>query len=151
MSRAVFLDSGPLSLIVQRRGVPVADACRSWLLSGLSKGSQFHVAEIVDYELRRELIRAGKTAAVARLDAFILAAPGRYVPLTTNAMRQAARLWAEVRQRGLPTSDPRDLDVDVILAAQALGIGAGPGDMIVATTNPGHLTRFVAADLWTNI
>jgi hypothetical protein len=66
-------------------------------------------------------------------------------------MRLAARLWADVRQRGLATADPRDLDVDVILAARAMSMGTDPADVIVATTNPAPLTRFVAADLWTNI
>jgi hypothetical protein len=39
----------------------------------------------------------------------------------------------------------------VIVAAQAV---AGPwpiADLVVATTNPVHLARFVKADLWTNI
>jgi hypothetical protein len=37
----------------------------------------------------------------------------------------------------------------MILAAQALTLG-NP-DVIIATTNVGHLGRFVPADLWQNI
>jgi hypothetical protein len=39
------------------------------------------------------------------------------------------------------------LDADVILAASALKYE----NVIVATSNPGHLRRFVAADRWENI
>ena len=72
-----------------------------------------------------------------------------YLSLTTAVMRQAAEFWAAVRQAGLPTAGPQDLDADVILAAQAVSLG--DPNVIVATTNLGHLRRFVAADLWTNI
>jgi hypothetical protein len=36
----------------------------------------------------------------------------------------------------------------VILAAQALSLG---GPVVVATTNPAHLARFVPAEVWQNI
>ena len=44
------------------------------------------------------------------------------------------------------------LDIDVILAAQALTAQVPVGDdIIVATDNVGHLSRFVTANLWSNI
>jgi hypothetical protein len=44
------------------------------------------------------------------------------------------------------------LDIDVILAAHALTLVIPVGDIIIiATDNVGHLFRFVAADLWSNI
>ena len=72
-----------------------------------------------------------------------------YLPLTTAVMRDAAELWAQVRQSGLPTADRHALDGDVILAAQARSIPAD--DVVVATTNVGHLARLVDAALWTDI
>jgi len=71
VSRFIFLDSGPLNLLTQRRGVPAADNCRAWLSAQISKGAFFFVPEVVDYELRRELLRAGKIAAITRLDALL--------------------------------------------------------------------------------
>jgi hypothetical protein len=109
------------------------------------------VPEIADYEVRRELLRMGNASAVGRLDAFNAAHPARYLPLTTAAIRQAAQLWADVRRRGLPTADSKELDGDVIVAAQAMTCPFPTGDVVVATTNPVHLARFIAADLWTNL
>jgi len=151
LSLVIFLDSGPLSLLTQRRGVAAADACRTWLLGHSSAGARFIVPEIVDYELRRELIRSGKQPALLRLNAFNHATPGRFLSITTAAMQLAAQLWANIRNRGLPTTDPRDLDVDVILAAQALAAGLPVSDIIVATSNPAHLSRMVHAGSWDTI
>jgi predicted nucleic acid-binding protein len=95
------------------------------------------------------LLRAGKAAGLAELDR--LTGVFRYLPLTTVAMRRAAELWADARRRGQPTGDPKKLDIDVILAAQALTLAAPPSDIIVATANVAHLSRFIAANLWTNL
>ena len=59
--------------------------------------------------------------------------------------------WAQSRNTGLPTADPHAHDGDSILAAQALSLKIEVPGLIVATTNPAHLSRYVPADLWTNI
>jgi len=64
-------------------------------------------------------------------------------------MRKAAELWALARQSGLPTAADKNIDVDVILAAQALTFGVP--DVVIATSNIGHISRFVPAELWQNI
>jgi len=64
------------------------------------------------------------------------------------AMRRAAELWALARGSGQPTASDHALDGDVILAAQALSLNT---PVVVATGNPSHLTRFVPAELWSNI
>jgi predicted nucleic acid-binding protein len=105
------------------------------------------VPEIADYEMRRELLRANKVSGLTRLDA--LARLLEYLPLTTAAMRQAAVFWAQARQQGQPTADDKALDGDVILAAQAITLGVR--DVVIATTNVGHLSRFAPAALWPEI
>jgi predicted nucleic acid-binding protein len=143
----VVLDTGPLGLITQRRGVPVADACKQWLDGLLARDVRIVLPEIADYELRRELVRAGKSASVIRLDRYVQAL--HYEPITTNAMRKAAELWAFARQQGLPTAADAALDGDVILSAQSLLLPWG--QIVVATTNIGHLRRFITAERWTDI
>lgn len=51
----------------------------------------------------------------------------------------------------MSTGTERELDIDVILAAQALVLEQGGDRMIVATTNPRHLSRFVDARPWQEI
>lgn len=60
-------------------------------------------------------------------------------------------LWAQARRKGIPTGDPKKLDIDVILAAQALTLMVPASEIVVATSNVAHLSRFVAADEWRNI
>jgi predicted nucleic acid-binding protein len=149
MPRIVVLDSGPLGLVTNPRGSDVSVRCNAWLEELLTRGTRIVVPEIADYEVRRELMRAGKLAGVRRLDALKLAL--NYVPITTEAMLLAAELWATARQQGKPTADDKALDGDVILAAQTRLLGLGDEGVIVATINVGHVARFVSADTWERI
>jgi len=155
MPQLIVLDSSPLSLVTQRRGVVRADECRNWVTAHLARGARVLVAEIIDYELRRELLRARKASSIARLDDFISHPQILYSPLTTEVMRAAAQLWADVRQKGMPTADVLALDIDCILGAQALTMASflsiPPADVVVATSNVSHLSCFVNAELWEKI
>lgn len=148
MSDVLFLDSGPLGLITQPQRSHEVIARTDWLKNCLVAGARVVVPAIVYYEIKRELLRANKTIGVARLDAFVNAAPDRYVALTDDALRFAAELWAQSRRAGRPTADATALDIDVLLAAQALLMRSSP---VVATTNAKHLSQFVTAQHWTNI
>lgn len=149
MIKIIVLDARPLGLLSQRIGKAEADACRKWAADWQNRGVEIVAPEIADYEVRRELIRAGKIAGIARLDALYPSV--RYLPLTTPVMREAARLWAMARNQQMQTAPPEALDGDVIVAAQALSLGLPDADFIVATANPSHLSRFVLADEWDNI
>jgi len=150
VSQVLFLDSGPLGLLTHPQRSAEVLAVTEWLSRCLLGGTRVIVPAIVYYELKRELLRAKKSSGVARLDAFVAASPGRYLPLTDEALRLAADLWAKSRQEGQPTADPKALDIDVIIAAQALSFAAA-SEVTVATTNPKHLAQFVSAKDWTQI
>jgi hypothetical protein len=87
-----------------------------WAVRRLQGGDHFVVPELADYEVRRELLRAGKQQAIQRLDE--LGTGLGFHALTTTVMREAAALWARARNSGLPTAHGAALDGDVILAAQ---------------------------------
>lgn len=150
MRKVLFLDSGPLGLLTHPQRSAEVLAVAEWLSRCLQSGSQVIVPAIVYYELKRELLRAKKDFGIARLDAFVAASPERYLPLSDEALRLAADLWARSRHEGQPTADPKALDIDVILAAQALSFVAAP-EVTAATTNPRHLAQFVPAKNWTEI
>ena len=143
----MLLDAGPLGLVTNPRRSLQSVACAQWLQALAARGGRVIVPEIADYEVRRELLRANKREGLARLDALVGLL--EYLPLTTAAMRQAALFWAQARQQGQPTADDKALDGDVILAAQAITLGVM--DIVIATTNVGHLSRFAPAALWPDI
>ena len=93
------------------------------------------------------MLRANKVKGLARLDEWIDSL--EYLPITTESMRQAAVFWAEARQKGQPTASDKTIDADMILVAQVFVMDAQ--NKVIATTNVGHLSRFVAADIWQNI
>jgi predicted nucleic acid-binding protein len=144
MSDVVLLDAGPLGMISHPR---VTSEVAAWLAGLIDAGVEVLIPEIADYEVRRELIRAGRTKGVERLDE--LKATLGFVPITSEAMLRAAEFWADARRRGRPTASDDSLDADVILAAQAATLAAK--SVIVASTNPRHVSRFVAAEHWQQI
>jgi predicted nucleic acid-binding protein len=151
VSEIFFLDSGPLGLLTHpQRSIEVI-ALTDWVSRCLLRGRLVMVPAIVYYELRRELLRAGKQTSLWRLDAFIAATPGRYVPLSDEALRLAAELWAKARQQGRPTAEARALDIDVLLAAQALSFATTRSEVIIATTNARHLSQYAQAKHWNEI
>jgi predicted nucleic acid-binding protein len=145
--KIIVLDSGPLGLITNPKLSPESIACTQWLQAHITSANRIIIPEIADYEVRRELLRANKKKGIARLDD--LAKSIEYLPITTAAMRQAAELWSQARQQGQPTAGDKTIDGDMILVAQAMTIGVLSA--VIATTNLGHLSRFIAADLWQNI
>ena len=151
---AIVLDETPLSLLTHKQGHPQGDICKAWYATLIYAGNRFYVPEIADFELRRELLRAGRTTSIARLDAFIAAVPDRYLPLTTPAVRLAAALWAQVRNQGRTTAPPDALDGDTLIAAQAALLNPAAFGLVatvVATANVGHLSTLTRADFWRDI
>lgn len=143
MSLIVLLDSGPLGKVTH----PVLSDAHEWMTRLIERGDRVLVPEIADYEVRRELLRANKGTGLRRLDELV-ALPGGYLPLSTPMIRLAARLWAQMRNAGTPTSHSAALDGDVILAAQAQLSRRAGDDLVVATTNVQHLERLTDAVVW---
>lgn len=141
------MDTGPLGMVTNPKTTSAeSQECKLWLDSLPLKGYEVILPEIADDEVRRELLRAGKLAGIKRLDQLKTAIT--YLPLTTEAMLLAAQLWSQARRAGKPTADPKGLDGDVILAAQAKLEENKGNEIIIATTNVGHLSQFVDAREW---
>jgi predicted nucleic acid-binding protein len=149
MKSVIVLDSTPLGLLLQRKGHPDARQCRRWIDEHAAAGGTVAIPDIVDYEVRRELLRLQLSHAIQRLDNLYAEPYVRRLSLDTATLQLAARLWAQARQEGMPTADRFALDIDVILAAQVLTSGIPAADLCVATANVRHLAPFVAAQEWT--
>jgi predicted nucleic acid-binding protein len=149
VTRVVLLDAGPLGALSNPRASPGTLRIRRWLDALLAQRIVVLVPEITDYEVRRELLRLGSRAGLQRLNR--LQVMLGYVPITTEAMLQAASFWAAARQQGRPTAADHALDGDVILAGQATVLARGGDAVVVATNNVEHLSRFVDARRWDEI
>ncbi|MFM7886620.1 MAG: type II toxin-antitoxin system VapC family toxin [Pseudanabaena sp.] len=146
----VLLDTGVLGAVTNPKAKQSNNsACLEWLVELPSRGYEVAIPEIADYELRRELLLFKKFKGIQQLDS--LKSEVVYLPITTVVMLKAAELWAQVRQDGKPTADSKALDGDVILAAQALLQAEQGYEVIIATTNVKHISRFVDARLWVDI
>jgi predicted nucleic acid-binding protein len=135
----IFLDTTPLWTLVHPRGGEKADALRKKIAERLKAGDRVAIAEICDYEARRELLRKGAVGQLQNLDELLRRS--EYFPIDTDLMKAAAALWANMRRKGKPTSAESGLDGDVILAAQALRFD----DHVVLTTNSKHLSELCNA------
>lgn len=86
-----MLDSGFLGIVTNPKAAsPLYQEGKVWLQSLPLKGYIVMLPEIADYEVRRELIRVGKTAGIERLDQLKSQIP--YRPWTTEVMLLAAQL-----------------------------------------------------------
>jgi predicted nucleic acid-binding protein len=141
----VFLDTQLIWLIVHPRGGAKTIELNAVFARRLDLGDQLTVAEICDFEARREMLRRGASRQLHNLDAFV--AVNRFVSIDSAAMRLAAEIWAQLRRAGRPTAADAALDCDVILAAQASGFD----DYIVATENLRHLGRVCNATHWRDL
>ena len=149
MTLPLLLDSNILGQIVQ----PVAEQNRPvvTIMRRLFRDVRYQICfpEVVDYELRRKLLHLAQHPHQARkwarealkgLDQLV---SKNYIPITTETMRLAAKLWAQTRISGRPRGSEEKLDIDVILAAQAQQAG---GQII--TTNEKHFRDIAEVFDW---
>jgi hypothetical protein len=149
MNRVIVLDTGVAGILTNPHPSALNEACQDWFDTLQAMGDTVVLPEIVDYELRREMVLQGAVESLYWLND--LTRTAKYVPLVTMAIRQAARFWAQVRRQARPTADRHALDGDVILAAQAALLDDPGGGVIIATTNVKHLSLVADARLWTEI
>ncbi|MEG4230232.1 hypothetical protein QUA35_28940 [Microcoleus sp. N9_B2] len=80
-------------------------------------------------EVRCELMRAGKVAGIRKLD--LLKILIQYIPISTETMLKAAELWVHSRRARRSTAYPKELDGEVILAAQAISVANEGHEVII--------------------
>lgn len=155
MSKTIFLDTGPLSILTNPRFPTLTQEAIQWSVNLMTAGHRLIVPAIADFELRRELERMGSVRSIMALDAFNAAVPDRYLPLTDYALKRAAKIWGQARNKGALPGDPKELNGDILITAQTLEYqavnGLADSDIVIASVNVAHLALFVSADLWQNI
>ena len=117
--RVVLLDTGPLGALVHTN---VREDVKGWI--------EF---------LRKQRI-ALRIPEITKLDQYRLTK--RFLPLTSQAMSEAAILWAESRRNGEQTAENASLDGDDILAGQAICLLSEFDEVIIVSDNLKHLSSF---------
>ena len=147
----VILDSGVLYTLISTSKVKEVTDCQDWFYSLLSRSALVVTSAICNYEVKRELIRRNKVKEINNLNQ--LKALIDFLPVDEPTLELAAELWAEARNKGMPTADDLSLDADVIICAQyQLLAEEYPGRyVVIATTNVKHLSRFTEAKEWQDI
>ena len=91
MARLIFLDSGPLGLMVRAPGKPQVQRCLAWLNAVMRNAAVVVIPEIAHYEVRRELIRIRAVDSLRRLEYALDPSSGfDHLTLTTDAIIKAA-------------------------------------------------------------
>ena len=147
----VIIDSGVLFTLISTSKVKEVTDCQDWFYYLLSRSALVVTSAICNYEVKRELIRRKKVPELDNLNQ--LKTLIDFLPVDEPTLELAAELWAEARNKGLPTADDLSLDADVIICAQyKLLSEAYPGRyVVIATTNVKHLSRFTEAKEWQEI
>jgi predicted nucleic acid-binding protein len=147
----VLLDSGIVHTLVSTSKVKEVTDCQDWFYYLLSRSALVVTSVICNYEVKRELIRRKKVQEINNLNQ--LKALIDFLSVDEPTLELAAELWAEARNKGLPTADDLSLDADVIICAQyKLLVEEYPGRyVVIATTNVKHLSRFTEAKEWRDI
>ena len=143
MALVLAFDSGPLGQLAHPDNTRYPDLLR-WLAEHRIAGTRFVFPEIADFEVRRNLILERRRRSLRRLNDVL--SLGHYLPITTSAMRLAAVLWAHQRRAGRSVGDPKELNADVIVAAQSLQAQA-----VLITDNPRHFPPRLATAHWSAI
>jgi predicted nucleic acid-binding protein len=116
----VFIDTGVLGAISSPRKKGEVNQCQEWFYSLLARGVYIISSDLCDYEVRRglllNLIETRTNQGLINLDN--LENLIDFLPITKAIMRHAAQLWAISRSQGMPTAGDKNIDADVIIAAQ---------------------------------
>lgn len=147
----VLLDSGVMGLLIHPIQAELKEAniqnkeilqCTEWLYALLARSVIFVTSEVSDYEVRRELIRIN-SRGIDTLNKLRAERTIDFLPVDTRVWETASQLWAKLRQEGMATASDRNIDADIIIAAQwKILCEEFPGrGVYIATTNLKHLQR----------
>lgn len=147
----IFLDSNILSSLTNPASTSEhITQCKEWLYKLQARSRSFYSSDICDYELRRKLLQI-KSPNIGKLDE--LRDQIMFLPVSHHDLSKAAEIWSDLRTKGQPNKDLKNIDVDCILVAQCMNLQLEyPGQRVVlATTNVKDFEGLIDCALWQNI
>ena len=148
----LLLDTNALiRLCHPKRHPEIREWLQGWLTHAQRGGDvELLISAAADYEARRGYLwklekHPDEPKALARLDQ--LCKLLGMCSISGEVLRNAARFWSKARKGGYSTAPERDIDWDVVIAAQAAEL-----DAVVVTSNARHISRYgVDARDWRDI
>ena len=151
----VILDTGVLGWMCNPSSHPTAIIYRKWLYTLLSRGVTVTTSDICMYEVKRGLILAANSTGSFEGIKYLndLRKVFDFLPVTTQVLEEASVLWASAQFKSQGTSNPKNIDVDIILCAQwkILQDESSGRRVVIVTENLRDLSRFADAESWNNI
>ena len=155
----VFIDTNILGLISnENTSFDEAQQCKKWFSTLLIRSVRVVTSDLCNYEemrgllsssiLKKEVAPGIKSLEFLKADGFL-----EFLPVSTEALDLAAKLWARASTSGQTTRDEKDIDIDIIISAQyqLLRNEFTGQQVIMATTNLKHLSIFCEAAHWRDI
>ncbi len=159
----VFLDTNVLGLLAKPtksfdESSDESYQVQQWFYSLHSRGVRVVTSTLCDYEFRRGLlepsVKANELApGVIELDTLADTGMLEFIAVSREDAILAAQMWVDAQADGRPTSEKKNIDIDVVISAQCLILQQeSPGQkVVVATTNTKHISRYFEAANWQNI
>jgi hypothetical protein len=159
----VFLDTNVLGLLAKPtksfdESSDESYQVQQWFYSLRSRGVRLVTSTLCDYEFRRGLlepsVKANELApGVVELETLADTGMLEFISVSREDGILAAQMWVDAQADGRPTSDKKNIDIDVIISAQSLILQReNPGQkVVVATTNTKHISRYCEAANWRDI
>ena len=152
------MDSNILGLINSRCTSPEPIACEQWFYN-ISRTARLVSSELCLYEVRRGLLKASLQAdnqlvpGLQGLQELEEESWVEFLVADRQVLNIAAELWAKAAASGQTSRSDKDIDIDIIISAHyQILVDEYPGQqVVVATKNLKHLSRFCTAANWRDI
>lgn len=152
----VFIDSGVLGILCNPNQSEINAKCEEWLYRLLSQGIRVITSEICKYEVKRSLILAQKKSkykigGIDKLEE--LSDLIEFIPITRKEIDIACEMWSNCILNGEKLASENDINFDLIICSHwQILTKENPGqEVIIATKNIRHLSRFAKVEKWENI
>jgi hypothetical protein len=150
----IFIDSSVLGQLCNPNSTDYLARLDNWFERSLTRCTVVS-SMICDYEVRRGLLLTKKQGLMASGIPLLddLHRLSDFLPVDRIVWNLAADIWATARASGKPTAGDRNLDADMIICAtwQDLATRYPGQEVVIATTNVRHLSRFTNAVKWEDI
>lgn len=150
----ILIDSGILGILSNPNESELNVKCENWLYEKFLRGTIL-TSQVCKYEVKRSLLlnqkRNLQLAGINKLTE--LENLIDFISITEEDIEIACKLWVKSIIQGIQVAPEKDINFDIMICTQWERLKKeNPGrEIIIATDNLRHLTRFAQAQSWQNL